>query len=111
VTGDQLETAVVAEALETLRTARTQAELLHLRTHDGREVDLLIRVPNRGYLAVEVKSSPHPAPVHARHLRGLEDLLDGPLLAALVVHPGHHVSTLPGGVFALPPAVLFAPVR
>ncbi len=107
--GEQFETAVVAEVLKTMAAARMEAELSHLRTHDGREVDLLIRVPSGGYVAMEVKSSSRAAPVHARHLRGLDAFLDGPLLAALVVHPGRGVSTLPGGIFALPPAVLFGP--
>jgi len=109
LTGEQLETAVVAEAFKTLRTAGVEADLMHLRTHDGREIDLLIRGPRGSYVALEVKSLRRPAPVHTRHLRGLEPFLDGPLSAALVVHGGHGVTSLPGGVFALPPAVLFGP--
>ncbi len=110
LTGEQLETAVVAEVRKSLATARIEVELAHLRTHDGREVDLLVRTAAGAYVAIEVKSTVRPAPVHARHLRGLDAFLDGPLLASLLVHPGRGVTELPGGVFALPPSVLFGPV-
>ena len=110
LTGEQFETAVVAEVKKTLATLRIEADLFHLRTRDGREVDLLIRNADGAFVAIEVKSVFKAASTHARHLRGLESFLDGPLLASLVVHQGRGLTNLPGGVFAMPPSLLFGPV-
>lgn len=109
--GAQVETAFVSEVHKLVRTLRLGVELSYLRTKDGREVDLLTRLPDGGYLAWEIKSAERAAPVDARHLRGLADLLDGPLLAGLVIHQGDRVDAWPGDIFALPAATLFAPAR
>ena len=106
--GSQVETAIVGELHKLVRTLRLDVAMSYLRTKDGREVDLLTRLPGGGYLAWEIKSSERAALADARHLRGLADLLDGPLLAGLVIHQGDHVDAWPGGVFALPAATLFA---
>ena len=110
LTGEQYETAIVAEVKKTLATLRLDADLFHLRTRDGREVDLLIRTARGDFIAIEVKSTQRAAPTHGRHLRGLETILDGPLLASLVVHQGRGITVLPGDVYALPPSLLFGPV-
>jgi predicted AAA+ superfamily ATPase len=108
--GPQVETAVVGELHKLVRTLRFDVEMSYLRTKDGREVDLLTRLPGGGYLAWEMKCGERASPADARHLRGLADLLDGPLLAGLVIHQGDQVDTWPGGLFALPAATLFAQV-
>jgi len=108
--GPQVETAVVGELHKLVRTLRLDVEMSCLRTKDGREVDLLTRLPGGGYLAWEIKSGERAAPADARHLRGLADLLDGPLLAGLVIHQGDQVDAWPGDLFGLPAASLFAQV-
>lgn len=65
------------------RSLRLDVEMTYLRTKDGREVD-------------------------ARHLRGLEPLLDGPLLAGFVLYRGREVHAWDKNLFALPAPVLFA---
>jgi len=55
-----------------------------LKTLDGREVDLLIELEN-GYIALEIKSSVKVTESDARHLFHLDDILDKPLLQALLV--------------------------
>jgi predicted AAA+ superfamily ATPase len=107
-TGPQVETAVVAEIHKLVRTLRIDVELSHLRTKDGREVDLLTRLPGGAYLAWEIKSSERAASADARHLRNLAGLLDGPLLAGFVIHQGDRVEAWPGDLYALPAATLFA---
>jgi hypothetical protein len=51
---------------------------------DGREIDLLIELEH-GYIALEIKSSVKVTQSDARHLSHLEDILDKPLLQALLV--------------------------
>jgi predicted AAA+ superfamily ATPase len=107
-TGPQVETAVVAEIHKLVRTLRLDVEMTYLRTKDGREVDLLTRLPGGAYLAWEIKSSERAASADARHLRNLAVLLDGPLLAGFVIHQGDRVEAWPGDLYALPAAALFA---
>ncbi len=84
VDGPEFETAVVAEFWKAIRTSRLPVDTWHLRTSDGREVDLLLERPD-GYIAIECKSSSHVPPPDARHLADLSTLLDKPILAALVI--------------------------
>ncbi len=108
LTGQQYETVIVSEIYKLVRTLRLDVEMSYLRTKDGREVDLLTRLPGGGYLAWEIKSSRRAAPVDARHLRDLEELLDGPLLGGFVVYRGHEVLQWPGNLYGLPAGTLFA---
>ena len=83
IDGAELESAVVAEIYKQCRNAQLPVELYHLRTADRREVDLLIERED-GFIAVEVKQTARVSAADFRHLRGLEDLLDKPLLLGLV---------------------------
>lgn len=83
-TGEHVESAVAAEVFKQLRAARIDAEFHHLRTVDGREVDLLLERED-GYVAIEVKRAGRVHPVDFKHMRGLDDILDKPLELALVV--------------------------
>jgi predicted AAA+ superfamily ATPase len=84
LTGNELESAVVAEVYKQIKTHALPVDCYHLRTVDGREVDLLLELEN-GYVALEIKASQHVSHSDARHLHDLESLLDKPLLHALVV--------------------------
>lgn len=107
--GEEVESAVVAEIHKQLRTAHVAADLFHLRTYDGREVDLLIELPH-GFVAVEIKRARQLGAADARALRGLEPLLDKPLLAALVLSNDPGARDLGGGVLALPIAWALGPI-
>ncbi len=84
VDGAEYESAVVAEILKMIRTLALPLKPHFLRTSDGREVDLLLERDD-GYFAIEVKMSSNVAPPDARHLLDLQELLDKPLLASLVL--------------------------
>ena len=105
LTGPQLETADVAALYKLVHTLRLEAELSHLRTKDGREVDLLLRTPH-GYLAFEVKAAHRASRADGRHLRGLQALLDGPLIGGFVVYLGRATQQLDEGLYALPAVAL-----
>ncbi len=109
LTGPQFESLMVGEVLKLNRGLRLGAELSHLRTQDRREVDLLVRCPGGGYLAFEIKAGDRAAPPDAHHLRGLQALLDGPLLGGFVIHRGTKVETWADNLHGLPAAVLLGP--
>jgi predicted AAA+ superfamily ATPase len=107
LTGPQFESLIVGEIHKLVKTLRLDVELSYLRTKDGREVDLLTRLPNGSYLAWEAKASQRAHSMDARHLRTLSDHLDGPLLAGFVVHCGHDVEAWDGELYAIPASALF----
>jgi len=105
LTGNEFESAVIAELYKQSRQPWFQGDLYHLRTVDGREVDLLIEL-EKGYIAVEVKMTHRVNPTDARHLAGLHEILDKPLLHSFVLSNDMDVRTLAPGITAMP-AVMF----
>ncbi len=107
LTGGEFESAVVAEFFKQIKNSRLPIECYHLRTLDGREVDLLLEL-EEGYIAVEIKKSRHISSSDAKHLRKLENILDKPLLHALLVSNDPRIQTWDDGtITALPAAWLF----
>ncbi|HPO89584.1 MAG TPA: DUF4143 domain-containing protein, partial [Victivallales bacterium] len=88
--GFEFESAVVAEIFKRVRSARLPLELFHLRTSDGREIDLLIERED-GFIAIECKQTQNPQAIDARHFRNLSELLDKPLLLALIICSGKKI--------------------
>jgi len=107
-TGEEFESAVVAELYKQIRNASLRMDLFHLRTYDGREIDLLIEL-EEGFVAVEIKSTMHVAYSDARHLRGLNRLLDKPLIGALLLSMDKEIKRLDNGILAVPAAWALSP--
>lgn len=104
LTGHEFESAVVAEIYKQIKSESIRAEFYHLRTLDGREVDLLIEI-EEGYFAIEIKSSAVVSKTDARHLHLLEEILDKPLLAAMLISNDPQLHQW-GAVTAVPAAWL-----
>jgi len=100
ITGFEFESLAVAEIFKQLRSARIDAPLYHLRTHDGREVDLLVELPS-GYVAFEIKMADRVSATDARHLRELDAFLDKPLLHSFVLSQDPRTMELADGVTAV----------
>jgi predicted AAA+ superfamily ATPase len=107
-TGEEFESAVVAEIFKQSRNASVPAEFYHLRTRDGREVDLLIEL-EAGFVAFEIKEARRVANTDSRSLRNLAELLDKPLLGAFLLSQDPDARILPDGVLALPVAWALSP--
>jgi predicted AAA+ superfamily ATPase len=84
ITGFEFESLVIAELFKQAKTIQSQASFYHLRTFDGKEVDLLIELPE-GYFAFEIKMTDRVSKTDARHLKDLEEILDKPLLKAFIL--------------------------
>lgn len=106
LTGEQFETFVVAEILKLIRSLSVDVEYFYFRTKDGREVDLLLRTAG-GYWAFEVKMSNAVDVSDARHVKGLEQYLDAPLLGSFVIYRGDTMKELLPSVFAVPSWMLW----
>lgn len=84
LTGNEFESLVIAEIYKQIRTIGVQAQLYHLRTHDGKEVDLLIEMPDY-YFAFEIKMTDKVTKADAKHLIGLKDILNKPIKMAFIL--------------------------
>ncbi len=85
--GAEFESAVAAEVYKQYRTARLPLECYHLRTVDGREVDLLLERED-GFVAIECKQTSNVSRTDFRHFRELQNILDKPVLACLIIAAG-----------------------
>jgi predicted AAA+ superfamily ATPase len=93
LTGAEFESAMVCEIIKQAENSGLSFDAWHIRTHDGREVDLLLELDG-GYIAVEIKSAASASRVDARHLSGLDEMLDKPLLAGFVLSMDGEVKNL-----------------
>ncbi len=99
--GHEFESAVVAEIFKQVKAINADAAFYHLRTTDGREVDLLIETEH-GYIAIEIKKSETVRSVDAKHLTGLDDILDKPVIHKFVLSNDLSIKDLGAGVTAIP---------
>ena len=82
--GSEFESALFAEIYKQVSLLDISCRFYHLRTSDGREVDLLLEL-EKGYIAIEFKQTSKIAPTDARHLRNLELILDKPIIKSYVL--------------------------
>lgn len=84
LTGNEFESLVIAEIYKQAKNIQADVSFHHLRTQDGKEVDLLVETQD-GYYAFEIKMADRVTPIDARHLQNLESILDKPLIHAFVL--------------------------
>ena len=84
MTGAEFESLIVTELYKQAQNVLSDAAFYHLRTHDGKEVDLLVELQD-GYIAFEIKMAEHVAKTDARHLMDLDAILDKPVLHSFVL--------------------------
>lgn len=100
MTGAEFESLIVAEMYKQMKTINMQPVLYHLRIQGGREIDLLIELPE-GYIAFEIKMSQKVSASDARHLSGLDEILDKPLLHSFVISNDVKTQQFPNGTTAI----------
>ena len=84
IDGAEFESAVVSEIYKQCKNAGIHIYMYHLRTSDGREIDLLIERDD-GYIAIECKQGDKAQKKDAKHFKTLDTILDKPILLSLVV--------------------------
>ena len=102
--GNEYESAIVAEIHKQIKNLNLPLSMFHLRTVDGREADLILET-EKGYIAIEIKMSENVASQDGRHLRGLQDILDKPILKSFVLSNDDNIRDLGGNILALPSAL------
>ncbi|HBO75051.1 MAG TPA: hypothetical protein DD653_10230 [Marinilabiliales bacterium] len=103
VYGNEYESAVVAEIYKQIKSLQLPVQLYHLRTLDGREIDLLLET-EAGYIPIEIKMSDHISETDARNFRGLEEILDKPVLHQFILSNDLEVKHLNPKTTSMPAA-------
>jgi uncharacterized protein len=99
--GHEFESAIVSEIYKQTKNANIDANFYHLRTADGKEIDLLIET-EAGYIAIEIKKNNVVRSIDARHLRRIDEILDKPILHKFVLSNELNIKDLGDGVLAVP---------
>ena len=100
LTGHEFESAIIAEIYKQVKTMDLHFDFYHLRTADGKEIDLLIET-EKGYIAFEIKQSENVRSVDARHLRNIDEILDKPVLHKFLLSNDEDVKYFDGNVIAM----------
>lgn len=103
VSGQEFETAIIAEIWKQCKNLNLPVNFYHLKTVDGREVDLLIEL-EQGFVAIEIKMSKKVFNSDAKHLRNLQDFLKKPLIKSFVFSNDPEVKVLEPNIIAVPAA-------
>ncbi|MDR0285646.1 MAG: DUF4143 domain-containing protein [Propionibacteriaceae bacterium] len=103
ILGALLDTFVAAQLRPELALSARPATMLHLRDKDGRhEVDLILELPGRRIIGLEIKATGAPTPGDARHLAWLSEKLGDRFVGGVVLHAGPKSYTLAPNIVATP---------
>ena len=100
VTGSEFESLVIAEIYKQMKVLQSQGKLYHLRTHDGKEVDLIIETSDYFY-AIEIKKTDNVSSADAKNLKDLEKILNKPLKKAFILSNDLNTKTMGENIIAV----------
>ena len=103
LTGNEFESAIIAEIYKQIKTSNLRINFYHLRTVDGREVDLILET-EEGFVAIEIKKSNKIVSSDARHLRGIGEILDKPVIHSFILSHDSEIKQLDDKIMAMPAA-------
>jgi predicted AAA+ superfamily ATPase len=101
MTGAEFESAIVAEIFKQIKNSRLPIECYHLRTVDGREVDLILETED-WFVPIEIKMTDKITSTDAKHLRNLEEILDRPVLHSFIISNDPRIKKIDTKTTALP---------
>jgi predicted AAA+ superfamily ATPase len=104
--GPLLENFVAVELWKQLGWSETRAELLHFRSHTGREVDLVLESDDGRIVGVEVKAASTLRREDFRGLTALREIAGRRFHRGIVLYTGREALPFGDGVWGVPmPAV------
>ncbi len=104
-TGHEFESFIVSELYRQLHLTGQSVDFYHLRSHDGREIDLLLEFANH-YAAFEIKMSKNITKTDTRNFRDLETILDKPVKQCIILSNDPQVKDFSHKTLAIPAAML-----
>jgi len=105
--GHEFESAIIAEVYKQLKNIEFNGDIYHLRTSDGREIDLLIELQS-GYITIEVKQSTRVDRTDVRHLYNIEEILDKPVIKGFIISRDPSVKNFGDNIMAIPASLFLS---
>lgn len=100
LTGSEFESAIVAEIYKQVKTYKLPLTCYHLRTQDGREVDLLLEAEDY-FIVIEIKMTEHVNHTDARHLQDLQGILNKPIRQSFILSNDMQARHLTDNIMAM----------
>jgi predicted AAA+ superfamily ATPase len=100
VTGSEFESLVIAEIYKQLKLLNINANFYHLRTHDGKEIDLLLEFADF-FVAFEIKMAEKATKNDARNFDNLDKILNKPLKKAFILSNDKETKYFKDNIIAL----------
>jgi predicted AAA+ superfamily ATPase len=91
--GHEFESAIISEIYKQCKSLDLPVNFYHLRTFDGKEIDLLLET-EQGYYVFEIKMTENIRSVDARNFKGLEEILDKPILQKMILSNDLHIKDI-----------------
>lgn len=100
LTGGEYESAIVSEIYKQIKIYNLPLRCYHLRTRDGKEIDLLLEKEDC-FIAIEIKASQNVTNTDARGFSGLQEILNKPLKHCFVLSNDSQLKSLGNNVTAM----------
>jgi predicted AAA+ superfamily ATPase len=100
LSGNEYESAIVAEIYKQIKNHQLPLSCYYLRTQDGKEIDLLLEAADY-FIAIEVKATEHVGKTDVRHLLGLQELLNKPLKQCFLLSNDNQVQYFGDNIIAM----------
>ncbi len=98
---------MASELIKLLSFSVTKAELFHLRTSDGKEVDFILEKPDGKLFAIEVKISEFVDKHDFKGIKLLEELVPNDFIGGVVLYSGKEVVPFGKNLWAVPFHILW----
>ena len=100
MTGNEFESMVISEIYKQIKNHFLPINCYHFRTHDGREVDLLLETADY-FIAIEIKKTERVTRADARHLINLGAILNKPLKQCFILSNDINVHHFENNIIAM----------
>jgi predicted AAA+ superfamily ATPase len=100
LTGNEFESAIIAEIYKQIKTYKLPLVCYHLWIENGHEVDMILEAEDY-FIAIEIKMSEHVDNTDARHLQDLQSILNKPLRHSFVLSNDTQVHYLNDSITAM----------
>lgn len=100
--GQVFETFVVNEIRKQLSWLDTSISLYHYRTHQGKEIDLVLENKQQEIIAIEIKASQKITSAMSKNFAQIKNDTGDKFKIGLIIYPGNSIEILGDRVYAIP---------
>ncbi len=100
--GQVFETFVFNEIRKQLSWLDTSISLYHYRTHQGKEIDLILENKQQEIIAIEIKASQTVTPSMSKNFAQIKADTGNKFKMGLIIYAGNSIEVLGDGIYAIP---------